>query len=241
MDALLIGHIAAGGTGLLSGYVALSVTKGARVHRRAGMAFVATMLTMCLFGGIIAQRTAAWVIVNTTAALLTAYLVATGLFTVRPPLKGGTAVHLVGMTVAFLLGAMALTFGFEAIASGGKRNGVPAFPYFLFGFVGLIGFVGDVRVFRSGPRHGPARLARHLWRMTFALWIATMSFFIGQADVFPKPIRIPALLAVPVLTVLAAMVYWLFRVRRKRVRSGRGSAHGLLGDAHVRHPVVPAP
>jgi hypothetical protein len=52
--------------------------------------------------------------------------------------------------------------------------------------------------------------------MTFALFIAAMSFFFGQADVFPEPLRIMPLLAVPVLVVLVAMLYWLWRVRSKR-------------------------
>jgi hypothetical protein len=212
MDFLLFAHIAAGGTGLLSGYLALSVTKGARPHRRAGMVFVVAMVTMCLFGGVVAQRTAAWAVVNTTAALLTGYLVVTGLLSVKPPASRG--VQVTGLLLALGLGAMSLTFGFEAVANGGSRNGIPAFPYFLFGTVGLLGSVGDLRVLRSGPHQGGARLARHLWRMTFALWIATMSFFIGQADIFPRAIRIPGLLAVPVIAVLVAMIYWLIRVRR---------------------------
>ena len=238
MDLLLLTHVAAGGTGLLSGYVALSVTKGARTHRRAGMVFVAAMLTMCLFGGVIAQRTAAWAVVNTTAALLTGYLVISGLLTVRP--VAPRAVHLAGMFLALGLGAMTLTFGIEALANGGSRNGIPAFPYFLFGTVGMLGTIGDIRVLRSGPLTGASRLARHLWRMTFALWIATMSFFLGQADVFPKALRIPGLLAVPVVAVLVAMIYWLVRIRG---RSGLKavSRMSLQGDMHASRPVVPAP
>ncbi|MEX2284854.1 MAG: hypothetical protein WEE89_20370 [Gemmatimonadota bacterium] len=56
--------------------------------------------------------------------------------------------------------------------------------------------------------------------MCFALFIAALSFFIGQAQVFPKPIRIPALLALPVLAVLVAMFYWLWRVRVRRSLRG---------------------
>ena len=52
--------------------------------------------------------------------------------------------------------------------------------------------------------------------MSFALFIAALSFFIGQAQVFPKPVRIMPLLALPVLAVLVTMVYWLWRVRVRR-------------------------
>jgi hypothetical protein len=56
--------------------------------------------------------------------------------------------------------------------------------------------------------------------MCFALFIAALSFFIGQAKVIPEPFRNRGLLALPVLAVLVTMLYWLWRVRRKRaVRS----------------------
>ena len=49
--------------------------------------------------------------------------------------------------------------------------------------------------------------------MGAALWIATSSFFLGQAGVFPEAVRKPALLAVPVLMVLVAVLYWFVSVR----------------------------
>lgn len=58
-----------------------------------------------------------------------------------------------------------------------------------------------------------------------------MSFFIGQAQVFPEPIRIRPLLALPVLAVLVTMFYWLWRVRIKR------SYRGIVG---VSLPVAPS-
>ena len=129
------------------------------------------------------------------------------------------------MLAALAVGLTSLTFGVEAIAAGGKRNGMPAFPFFMFGVVGLLATAGDVRMIRSGALRGASRLARHLWRMSFALFIAALSFFIGQAKVFPGPIRIPGLLALPVLAVLATMLYWLWRVRVRQ--SLRGIVQGV--------------
>jgi hypothetical protein len=51
--------------------------------------------------------------------------------------------------------------------------------------------------------------------MCFALFIAALSFFIGQADEFPEALRIPLLLAVPVLAPVVSMGYWLWRVRSR--------------------------
>ena len=77
-------HIAAGALGLVSGFIALYVTKGAALHRRAGMVFVYAMLTMSIFGTTIAAVRGVAPTINVPAGLLTAYLVITGLTTVRP-------------------------------------------------------------------------------------------------------------------------------------------------------------
>ena len=218
MRPLLAVHVVAGSLGLLSGFLALASVKGMPLHRRSGTVFVWTMLLMCAAGFVLAFGNRAWVFVNGPAAMLTAYLVTTSLTTVRPPRAGGRALHVGAMVVALAVGGAMLTLGLTAIASGGSWRGIPAFPFFLFAFVGLAGGAGDVRVLRAGARTGPARLARHLWRMSFALFIAAMSFFLGQADVIPKPIRIMPLLAMPPLLVLVTMVWWLWRVRARRSR-----------------------
>jgi predicted histidine transporter YuiF (NhaC family) len=67
---------------------------------------------------------------------------------------------------------------------------------------------------------GAKRIARHLWRMCMALLIAAFSFFIGQAKVIPRPIRIVPLLMVPPLLVLFTMLYWMWRVRARRSLRG---------------------
>lgn len=125
-------------------------------------------------------------------------------------------VHIV--TGSLAVGLTSSSFAFEAFANGGTRNGLPAVQFVIFGVAALVATAGDLRVLRSGALQGAARLARHLWRMCFALFIAAISFFIGQAQVIPKPFRILPLLALPVVAVLATMFYWLWRVRRWSVR-----------------------
>ena len=228
MRMLYLTHIVAGGLGLATGYLALYAVKGGGLHRRSGMLFVVAMLTMCTAGMILAAtRGGVWTGINFRAGLLTAYLVFTSLTTVRPLANGGRIVDIGAMLVALGVGAISLTLGFEALGNGGTRNGVPAFPFFLFGVVGLVAGAGDARMLRSGALRGSMRIARHLWRMSFALFIAAMSFFLGQAKVFPKPMRIYPLLALPVLAVLVTMLYWLWRVRFKR------SLRGMVVSAPV--------
>ena len=64
--------------------------------------------------------------------------------------------------------------------------------------------VGDVA--------GRARLARHLWRMCLALFVAAGSFFFGQADEIPQALRGPHLM-IPPFAALGALAFWMVRVR----------------------------
>jgi uncharacterized membrane protein len=216
MRTILGIHILAGALALVAGYTALAAAKGATLHRRSGMLFVVAMLTMSLGGLVVTIAGDIALGTNVPAALLTAYLVVTSVTTVKPLPSGGRWLDVAAMLVALVVGTTSLVFGFEAVANGGTRNGMPAFPFFLFGVVGVLGAGLDLRMVRAGGLRGASRLARHLWRMCFALLIAALSFFIGQQDVFPRALRIPPLLALPVLVVLVTMIYWLWRVRARR-------------------------
>lgn len=212
----LLTHIAAGSTALLAGYVALYVTKGARIHRRAGMAFVASMLVMSVMGGWLALVHNAAPRINVPVAILTAYLVVTSLATVRAP-EGEWSRRILagGMIVVLGVGIFEAQLATRMLIEGTSRGRGIAIPFLVFALVAFIGLAGDVRVWRGGELRGVPRLRRHLWRMTFALLVAAASFFLGQAKVFPAPIRKPGLLALPVLLVLATLIYWLWRTRRR--------------------------
>ena len=220
MRATYVVHIAAGSVGLLAGYAALWSAKGGALHRRSGTVFVYAMLAMAAAGATMAIARDRAPAINVPAATLTAYLVLTALTTVRPPSAGARSLHLAGLAAALGVGLTTLAFGLEAVANGGTRQGMPAFPFFMFAVAALLGAAGDVRLIRTGPLRGAPRIARHLWRMSFALFIAALSFFIGQARVIPKPVRVMPLLALPVLAVLVTMLYWLWRVRARRAHRG---------------------
>lgn len=215
-----VAHIVAGSLALLSGYVALYSAKGASLHRRSGILFVCAMLLMCVAGTTLSAVRGIAPATNIPAALITSYLVITSLLTVRPLQRRSRMIEALLMCVALGVGLVNVIFAYEAFTSpDGMRNGMPPFPFVLFGTVGLLAGALDLRMIRSGPLAGVSRIARHLWRMSFALFIAALSFFIGQARVFPEKIRIFPLLAVPVLAVLVTMLYWLWRVRIRRSQS----------------------
>ena len=68
------------------------------------------------------------------------------------------------------------------------------------------------------PRGGP-RLARHLRRMCFALFIAAGSFFSLRervAQILPEPFTTGPMRALPIMLLFSAMFCWLWRVRGRR-------------------------
>jgi hypothetical protein len=207
-------HIIAGTLSFLFGFAALYSAKGATLHRKSGMAFVYAMLVMAVFGMAMAALRDKAPAINLPMGALTSYLVITSLATVRPPATRSRWLDVGAMVTALAVGAAYLTFGLQVV--DGTRKGMPAFPFFLFGTVSLLAAAGDVRVIRSGPLKGASRLARHLWRMSFALAVAALSFGIQMTKFIPKEYRVRGLLVLPVLIVLATMVYWLWRVRIRR-------------------------
>jgi len=107
-----------------------------------------------------------------------------------------------------------------------SSNGVPVGMTFFMGSIMLLAAAGDMRMLLRGGIFGVQRIARHLWRMCFGLFIAAGSFFMGPSN---RPLRLlsavglgqhlsPALFSTTlylILTVLPLilLVFWLIRVR----------------------------
>lgn len=222
MRMTLLIHIAAGGVGIVSGYVAVWAAKGAGLHRRSGTVFVWSMVTMGVSAAWLAA--AKGELGNVIGGLFTAYLVVTALTTVRPATAGVRRLETGAMLVALAVGGAGVSLALQSLLLGdGTRDGVPAAVYLVFGLGALGSGVGDLRMIRAGGIRGPRRLARHLWRMCVAFFIAAGSFFLGQADEIPERFRVFPLLALLAFTPLLVMAYWLWRVRvRPAIRPRAG-------------------
>ena len=204
-------HIAAGGLALVLGAVALSVKKGGTLHRRSGLLFVGAMLVMGISAAILG---------NVGGGVMTVYFVGTALTTVRPVSAWTRTFNGAALLVVVGLALLTIVGGVKAFNSpGGFLNGVPFVMFFFLATVMLLAAAGDVRILRSGlPRGGP-RLARHLWRMCFALFIAAGSFFSIRervAKILPEPFTSGQMRALPILLPFGAMFYWLWKVRSRR-------------------------
>jgi hypothetical protein len=77
----------------------------------------------------------------------------------------------------------------------------------------------DLKYIFRGKLSATQRISRHLWRMCFALFIATGSFFLGQQDVMPQAVRGSPILFVLAFTPFALMLFWLARVRFSKMIS----------------------
>jgi len=216
-------HIAAGGLAIVLGAVALLVKKGGTLHRRSGLLFVYAMLVMGISASIMGLRNGI-ADGNVMAGVMTAYFVGTALTTVRPASPCTRRINAAALTIAIGLALLAIVGGVRAANNPGlSPGGVPvrtiAVMSFFLATVLLLAAIGDVRVMRFGPLRGGPRLARHLWRMCFALFIAAGSFFSIRervASVLPEPFTTGQMRALPILLLFGTMFYWLWRVRVRR-------------------------
>jgi uncharacterized membrane protein len=211
ISPLLPIHIAAGGLALVLGAVALVVKKGGTIHRRSGLLFVYAMLVMGISAAILG---------NVGGGLMAAYFVVTALTTVRPLSPWTRAINVAALVLVAGLALLDILGGVKAFNSPrGVLDGVPFAMFFFLATIMILAAIGDLRIMRFGMARGGPRLARHLWRMCFALFIAAGSFFSIRervAKILPEPFTSAPMRMLPILLIFGAMFYWLWRVRLRR-------------------------
>ncbi|HWT11431.1 MAG TPA: DUF2306 domain-containing protein [Allosphingosinicella sp.] len=215
MNILMAIHIAAGLLAIPTGTVAAAAGKGGRLHARAGTLFLGSMLVLGISGASLEPfRTPEPG--SPLVGVFVCYFVLTGWMAAR---------RRDGRTGWFEIAACAVALGLGALTAwGGFTGTVPApdgvGPMYVAAGLCMLGGVGDLRAALLKRLTPPQRIARHLWRMSFAFFIATGSFFLGQQDVLPAAVRGSPFLFVLALAPLALMAFWLIRVRLgKRLRA----------------------
>jgi len=222
---ILLVHICAGTLGLLSGAAAISFRKGSRRHVLAGKVFVVSMLTMAagaVYLAIVRHQPN-----NFGGGILTFYLIGTAWLTARRRDGQTSRLDWVALLIPLTLGILTWISGVEKMrAPGPPADGVPAGMHFFMGSIALLAATGDVRMLLGGPVSGSRRIARHLWRMCFGLFIAAGSFFLGPSN---RPVRLlnsvglgrhlsPAIFSTGLYLFLSILplillIFWLIRVR----------------------------
>jgi hypothetical protein len=206
---ILFAHIAGGTVAMISGTMALAVRKGGRAHILAGNVFFVAMLVMAGIGGLVAPFLVTAQgnpkLFDSAAGFFTCYLVVTSWLTVRR--KAGTIgrAEMAAFVFAVVLAATMVLLGTR---TAGSATGY----YALAGIVALAAAL-DLKVIRNRGIAGTPRIARHLWRMCLALFVAVGSFFLGQQRVMPEFVQGSPWLSVPPLAVLATMAFWLLKLR----------------------------
>lgn len=222
---ILLVHICAGTVGLLSGTAAISFRKGSPRHVLAGKVFVASMLTMAVaavYLAIVKHQPN-----NIGGGILTFYLIGTAWLTAQRRDGETSRFDWIALLIPLAIGVLSWMNGLKVVRSGaGSQDGVPVGMTFFMGSVCLLAAAGDVRMLLSRGVFGAKRIARHLWRMCYGLFIAAGSFFFGPSN---RPLRLlsavgigqhlsPALFSTTlylILTILPLilLIFWLVRVR----------------------------
>ena len=207
-------HFGTGLIALTAGFMAITARKGGRWHRRSGLVFVYAMIAT----GITAVGIATYEgKPDSIGGAILAYFVITAFTTVRPLPGASRRVDIVLMLLALGFAAGGYTNAFTALGRPGNQiDGVPAGMMFFMATMILLAAIGDARMIRAGGIQGTRRLARHLWRMSYGLFIASGSFFLGQMKFIPEPIRIVPLVVVLAVSPLVLLLYWMWRIRLKQ-------------------------
>ena len=211
-DAILTLHIGGGVIGVLSGAVALAARKGGRLHRIAGQVFFVSMLIMAGIGTVVSPFLPNWS--NVVAGLFTVYLVATAWITVRRPARQVGRVEVAAFVFAWATAATGVLLGLVAAGSpkGLLAGDAPTSFFVLASFPALAG-AADLGMILHHGVSGAGRIARHLWRMSAAMFVGAGSLFLGQPKVFPHWLRGSPIMFVPEIAIIGLMIFWLFRLR----------------------------
>jgi len=222
---ILLFHICCGTLGLLSGIAALLFRKGSPRHVLAGKIFSVSMLAMAVG--------AVWLAIikhqpsNIGGGILTFYLIGTAWLTARRKDGETSRLDWIVLLIPLTLGILTWMNGLKVVRSGASsQDGVPVGMMFFMGSIMLLAALGDIRMLVGDGVFGAKRIARHLWRMCFGLFIAAGSFFMGPSN---RPLRLLSSIGLGqhlpqvlfslsvylVLTILPLilLIFWLVRVR----------------------------
>ncbi|MBO6798371.1 DUF2306 domain-containing protein [Maricaulis sp.] len=226
IDYLSLVHIITGTLALAGGVLALVAPKGRHWHRQGGRIFFWAMLVSAMSGSLLGLLEPERLLITALAGVLTLYLLLSSRRAARN--RSGRFERMDGAlfaAVVVLILLLAGLGGFALQQADGRLLGFAGEDYFMLAVMAGLGGCADVTlVFRKqmSDRH---RIARHLWRMGLAFFIAVGSAFTGPGvGVFPEALRSSGLLAAPEGITALVILFWLVRTVFNRPRPVPGDA-----------------
>jgi hypothetical protein len=206
-------HVASGLVALSSGAVAAAVRKGGGLHAKAGTWFCVSMFALGVTASILSPfKTPPD---SPVGGIMVCYFVAPAWTTARRRDGVPGRFEKIACASVLLMAVAIIGHGFEvAFAPAGQFRSPPG-PGALIGLgvICLLAGLGDLRLVVRGKSTARQRITRHLWRMCFALFIATGSFFLGQQKVLPSALHGSPVLLALAIAPFALMLFWVARVR----------------------------
>jgi hypothetical protein len=208
-------HIAGGLAALASGTAAVAVRKGGSLHARFGTGFVAAMFVLGVTAAILEPLKSPPE--SPVGGIMVCYFVATAWMAARRHRGVPGRLEKFACAAVLAIGALIGLRGVElALAPLPPTQPPGPFALFALGAICLGAGLGDLRFVLRGTLSPTQRIRRHLWRMCFAFFIATGSFFLGQQKVLPQAWHGSPVLLVLAFAPFALMVFHLVRVRAAR-------------------------
>jgi len=192
---MLTFHMVFGTLVLIFGVFALCFRKGDNLHKYSGNLFFVSMLLV--------TASAAYLSANDPyVSILTCYFVVTAwAIVLRPENKIGIFDYVAFIAVSllclrFFIDSMSAPTDFEAGLN------------YYFGGMAALAAILDLNMIVQRGLAGKHRIARHLWRMCYALFGALASFVANTSNSWPDFIDADT----PLYLLVFIMFYWLYRV-----------------------------
>jgi len=210
-------HFAIGSLSLLAGCAAFLLPKGRPAHVAAGRGFAISMLLLCASG--LYMSITREIVFTVFLSLFAAHSVTTGwLAAVRRSGQMGMLERALALLIAGVGLASLVTGMWVMNTASGELDGLPPVGFFSLGGVAILIAMIDLQALIRRTVSSKHRIARHVWRMGFSMFIATFIFFFGNNHVLPEVLRAEVVLIIPVLGVALAT---LITVVRALIRSQR--------------------
>lgn len=203
-------HTPAGSIGLVAAVVVLLANKGSELHKKAGTYFTVSMLIMLISGFIAATLKVS--IDDMLLSVFVIYTVFTAWLTAHHKKNEINVLEYTALVWIIVLAIAVLLITNSAFEVDVEIN------YNYWAVFAILCAIGDIRnIYKSGLL-GPHRIIRHLWRMGFSLIWAVLAFIDKIIKMQGANIedmsgeQLIYIIGVPVLLILAMVVYWIGRV-----------------------------